>query len=95
MPRAFLIKKKQQCAKSGISLSRTVWTDDESNDADDMDSSRYQPGFAPLTVVTSDVKAYDLSMKPKNYDENSNDRRTEIKYLSKTHAQPFNIHLPL
>ncbi|GIY70485.1 zinc finger protein SNAI2 [Caerostris darwini] len=78
MPRAFLIKKKQQCAKSGISLSRTVWTDDESNDADDMDSSRYQPGFAPLTVVTSDVKAYDLSMKPKNYDENSNDREPRL-----------------
>lgn len=54
MPRAFLIKKKQQCARSGIPLSKTVWTDEEnSNEADDLDNSRLHTGFAPLTIVTS------------------------------------------
>ncbi|XP_054716992.1 protein snail homolog Sna-like [Uloborus diversus] len=72
MPRAFLIKKKQQCARNGLSLSKASWTDDDSNDIDEMDNSR--PQFTPLTIVSKDAKgAYDLSMKPKNIDENSSD----------------------
>ncbi|XP_015930272.1 zinc finger protein SNAI2 [Parasteatoda tepidariorum] len=72
MPRAFLIKKKQQCARNGTSLSKTVWTDEDSND--DLDTSRFQSHFTPLTIVSPDAKGpYDLSMKPKNMDENSSD----------------------
>lgn len=47
MPRAFLIKKKQQCAKNGQSLARTNWLED----TDTMDSSRDPPQFTPLTIV--------------------------------------------
>ncbi|KFM78385.1 Zinc finger protein SNAI2, partial [Stegodyphus mimosarum] len=74
MPRAFLIKKKQQCARSGIPLSRANWSDEDTNDAGDMDNSSFQPQFVPLTVVSTDTKGpFDLSMKPKTLDENSSD----------------------
>lgn len=56
MPRAFLIKKKQQCAKNGQSLSRTIWEED----SDTMDNSRDPPQFAPLTIVSPGKHNYNL-----------------------------------